>query len=156
MKSWCKEFDDPYTTRLYMALVWPTLEYVSIIGVSRHLDAIESVQRHFLFFALRDLRRDFDRTRPPYERRLKLIDFLTLEKRREYLGVSCMTILIWGDICCSQLISKIPFNTSSRYTRYHVSIRFLQCHSNYDLHINFRILCKMYNNYYHFSDVGKA
>lgn len=31
MKKWCKQFDYLYlTNRMYMALVWPTLEYASV------------------------------------------------------------------------------------------------------------------------------
>lgn len=58
-----------------MALVTPRLEYALVIWV--HIDAIESVQRYLVLFALRVLGRDSDRIFSPYEHRIKLTDLFT-------------------------------------------------------------------------------
>ena len=72
------EFLDPYLTKLlYISLVRPILEYVSIIWnpyYRRHIDSIESVQKQFLLFYLSGLGWDYANGFPSYKARLGLID----------------------------------------------------------------------------------
>jgi len=62
IKRWSKEFDDPYTTKMFFtSLVRPNLEYCSSVRSPQyqvHIDRIESVQKQFLLFALRGLNWD--------------------------------------------------------------------------------------------------
>ena len=59
VKRFSKEFDDPYVTRsLYLSLVAPILEYANVVWMpffKCDVKRIESVQKQFLIFALRNL-----------------------------------------------------------------------------------------------------
>jgi hypothetical protein len=91
IKRRVKELNSPYLTKsIYSALILPLLEYANVVwSPSFAIDSgkIESVQKQFLLFALRDL--NFNRNNPdsfvlpPYESRLLLLNMTTLEKRRQ-------------------------------------------------------------------------
>ena len=85
IKRWAKEFYDPYVTKqLFTALVWPILEYGSIIWDSQndvHSDKIESIQKQFLLFCLRHLQNRCDPNirLPSYEKHLAFIKIRSLK-----------------------------------------------------------------------------
>ena len=64
IKRWAKEFSDPYVTKqLFTTLVLPILEYGSVIWDPQyaiHSNKIESVQKQFLLFCLRNLGNGWD------------------------------------------------------------------------------------------------
>ena len=74
VKRWAKEFNDPYVTKLlYTSLVRPILEYGSPLWNPKYnsfSDRIESAQKQFLLFALRNLRWRREIRLPPYSDRL--------------------------------------------------------------------------------------
>ena len=57
VKRWCKEFNDPFTTKtLFVSLVRPVLEFGCVIWTplyESHIMHLESVQKQFLLFALK-------------------------------------------------------------------------------------------------------
>ena len=155
IKRWSIEFKDPYITKLlFTALVRPLLEYASPVwspSYAVHSDAIESVQKQFLLFALRGLPWDPSSNLPPYEHRLKLIRLPTLRSRRIVANVCFLLNLINGNIFSPSLLSRINFNIPNRLQR---SLRFfrpiyLRTYTvNYLDSEPFRSICKVFNTYY--------
>lgn len=117
VKRWSREFKDPYTLKsLYTSLVRPNLEYASQVWspfYQIHENRIESIQKNFLRFALRNLRWNDPIILPPYENRLKLIQLSTLKLRREAADIVFLTEIIKGNIISPEILNKINFNTIS-------------------------------------------
>lgn len=120
VKRRVKEFSEPYLCRtLYCSLVQPILEYGSIVWAPYRqvdIDKIESVQKQFLLFALRDLGYTGYHL-PPYRSRLLLLNMTTLELRREKASATFILDLIQGDIDCKVLADRITFKDSVYNTR---------------------------------------
>lgn len=122
MKRRAKEFNDPYVTKvLYTSLVRPSLEYASVVwngsvgetGARR----IESIQKQFLLFALRNLGwRQDTFVLPSYTARLQLINIQTLERRRRSFDIMFVFDLVTGGIKSSYLCGKLQINTNERYS----------------------------------------
>lgn len=87
VKRQSKCFSCPYVTKsLYCALVRPLLEYASVVWdpvFSVDNNRLESIQKQFLLFALRDLGWRDRFILPSYKARLQLIDLDTLDERRK-------------------------------------------------------------------------
>lgn len=152
IKRWSREFDDPYLAKhLYMSLVRPILEYGSLVWspyYSCHVNRIESVQKQFLLFALRNLAWNPDINLPPYHHRLALINLPTLERRRTMLDICFMVKLINGEINSPYLISNLKFNVPFRVSRNFVPLNLPAIKFNYEeLNPIFK-LCKNFNKYY--------
>lgn len=152
IKRWSREFDDPYLSkRLYTSLVRPILEYGSIVWFphySCHIDRIESVQKQFLLFALRNLGWSSSSNLPPYIHRLQLIDLPTLERRRSMLSVCFMVKLINGEINSSYLISSLKFNVPFRASRQYVPFYLPAFKHNYESFNPVFSLCNTFNEFH--------
>ena len=112
-----------------------------------HAARIESVQKQFLLFALRNLRWDGDRAFPPYKSRLKLIDLSSLGSRRVMLGVTFLHKLINGEVNSLYLINRLAFNVPTR-TRFYHPLNLNLCITNFADNSPFRVICKNYNELY--------
>ena len=112
-----------------------------------HISKIESLQKQFLLFALRNLRWEQDRKLPSYNSRLKLIDLPSLVNRRIMLSVTFLQKLINGEINSPFLLNKLYFNVPTR-TRYFAPLRLDRCLTNFAANQPFQVLCQHYNNYY--------
>ena len=115
IKRRAKEFSDPYVTKtLYCSLVRSKIEYVSVVWNmvgTVNSAKIESVQKQFLLFALRNLGWSTNTfVLPAYESRLKLLNMETLEARRKNNDILFAYDLIKKRIKCNELCSKIIFN----------------------------------------------
>ena len=127
IKRWAKEFNDPYTTKaLYVSLVRPILEYASVLWCpyyNSYIDSLESVQKQFLLFALRSLRRGSNFILPPYENRLKLINLPTLRQRGTVANILFVFKLIDCCVDASFLLSFLSINVPARNTRTYLPIK---------------------------------
>lgn len=160
IKRWSREFDDPYIAkRLYTSLVRPILEYGSLVWSPNyrcHIDRIESVQKQFLLFALRNLGWRSDTVLPSYINRLALIDLPTLEHRRIMLGICFMAKLINGEINSPHLISNIYFNVPIRASRHFVPLKLPAVKHNYEAFNPLYSLCKHFNQFYHLFSISDS
>lgn len=152
IKRWSREFDDPYLSKhLFTSLVRPILEYGSLVWspfYSCHIKRIESVQKQFLLFALRNLAWNPDINLPPYLHRLALINLPTLERRRTMLDICFMVKLINGEINSPYLISNLKFNVPFRVSRNFVPLNLPAIKCNYEeLNPIFK-LSKNFNKFY--------
>ena len=107
------------TKQLYSALVRSRMEYASIVWspyTNSRIDPIESVQKQFLLFALRNL--GFSGYRlPKYEEILLLIDMITLKQRREFASDLFGFDLVRNNINCPELCERIVFTSHDYNTR---------------------------------------
>lgn len=149
IKRWSREFDDPYLSkRLFTSLVRPILEYGSLVWspyYSCHVNRIESVQKQFLLFALRNLAWNPDINLPPYLHRLALINLPTLERRRIMLGICFVVKLINGEINSPDLTSKLNFNVPFRVSRHFSPLCLPVIKYNYEELNPIYKLCKNFN-----------
>ena len=122
VKRWAKELNDPYVTKLlYTSLVRPILEYGSPLWNPKYnsfSDRIESVQKQFLLFTLRNLRWRREIRLPPHSDRLNLIDLPILKNRRTMLGIVFINSLINGNVDASYLLGKLNLNIPMRVSRH--------------------------------------
>ena len=94
---------------LFIALVRPIMEYACQVWSPHcgiHIVRIESIQKRFLLFALRNLPWSNPLRLPSYEDRLRLLSMPTLQKHRDYLGLTFITNLLNGGIDCPGLLAK--------------------------------------------------
>ena len=78
---------------------------------------IESIQRRFLVFALRNFPWYDPFRLPSYEDRLRLLNMPTLQRHRDYLRLSFITNLLNGKINCPGLLPKLSTRINSRNLR---------------------------------------
>jgi len=120
IKRRSKEFNDPYITKaIYSSLVRSHLEYASVvwngIGITAS-NRIESVQKQFLLFALRNLGWRTDSfVLPPYVNRLKLIDLEPLHKRRRNFDCTFAFDLLKNNIKSMPMCEKMNLNPPLNY-----------------------------------------
>ena len=152
-----KEFVDPYVSKqLYVSLVRPILEYGSVVWDPQyeiHINKIESVQKQFLLFSLRNLQWNPNINLPPYESRLQLIDLPTLESRRKFTNIAFILNLLNGSINSEFLIHKLQFVVPIRPTRFYIPLKLQYFHSNYANADPIRRACDQFNNIYPYIDV---
>ncbi|XP_075150974.1 uncharacterized protein LOC142225086 [Haematobia irritans] len=147
IKRWSKEFVDPYLTkRLFTTLVRPILEYACVFWSPS--DRVESIQKHFLIFALRGLGWNNLYDLPPYSSRLLLIHLPSLERRRFMHGIVFLSNLFNGDIDSHYITSKICYNAPNRLTRNFVLLKTDFCRHNCELFNPLNVLCRNYNSVY--------
>ena len=156
IKRWSKEFDDPYVTKsLYVCFVRSILEYGCQVWspyYQCHIDRLESVQRQFLLFALKNLNWNDRLHLPKYEHRLLLLDLNTLKDRRTILNVTFIFKLINGSVNCNYLLSKLKFNCPFRSSR---SYKPLIVSNHIRTYLNnepLNNLCNNFNNMYFLFD----
>lgn len=160
IKRWAKEFDDPYVTKtLYVSLVRPILEYASVVWNPQYncyIEKIESVQKQFLLFALRNLRWNPSLNIPPYEHRLKLINLPTLMSRRTMLNVTFLIKLTNGNLISEHLLYEMNFNIPNRRSRYYIHLKLNMCRSNYAQNDPFRCMCNDFNQLYSIVNISDS
>lgn len=123
IKRRAKEFNNVWVTKsLFCALVRPILEYACPIWnpfFQIHIDRIESIQKQFLLFALRDLYNPTEFSNlPSYADRLKILNIIPLSSRRTLL-TSCFTLdVLKGNIDVTSIVNRIKFNDDVRRTRH--------------------------------------
>lgn len=155
IKRWAKEFNDPFITKsLFTSLVRPILEYGCIAWdpiYNTHNDRVESVQKQFLIFCLRNVYRDY-LALPSYATRLAEINLPTLKSRRTMHSISFMVNLINGNIHSEFLLNNVNFNIPQRSLRYFNPLYIRICRTNYAMSDPLTKLCNCYNEMYYFID----
>lgn len=149
-----KEFEDPYVIKsLYCCFVRPILEYASEVWspyYGCHATRIESIQKKFLLFALRNLgwRDRFEL--PSYKNRLKLLHMNTLNHRREVAMVMFIFKLINGFINAPNLYSKLDFINNSASDK----MFFIASHrTKYGKFEPINFMCSLVNTYFNSIDL---
>ena len=152
VKRQAKGFNDPYVTKsLYCALVRPILEYCCVVWMpyTKELcNKIESVQKQFLLFALRNLNWNDPFVLPHYEDRLTLISMQTLQDRRTILTSSFMYKLVNDEIDVNYLKQKIVVNQSSYTTRNRNYLINCTHSTDYGMNEPMTRMIRLYNSYY--------
>ena len=145
-----RELLDPYCIRaLFFALVRSVLEYACPVWSPFYLidrARLESVQRRFLRFALRNLPWSDPLILPRYEHRLALLNMPTLERHREFIGLSFICNLLKYKIDCTGILNRLQFKLNNRHLR---SVQFfhLGCyHTNYGRFNPLDVLLMLYNS----------
>lgn len=155
IKRWSREFNDPIITKqLYTALVRPVLEYGSVIwdpSYRIHSERLESVQKQFLIFCLRNTYPDRVRL-PSYSIRLAQVNLPTLKSRRIMLNVSFIYNLITGNIGCEFLLRNISFNIPQRRLRSFNPLYVQTFRTNFAMSDPLRKLSCCFNEMYNFID----
>ena len=151
IKRWSKEFNDPAITKhLYITLVRPILEYGSIIWdpyYNVHIEQIESVQKQFLIFCLKDVYRDF-LSLPSYSTRLSILNLPTLKSRRIMLNISFMINLLNGAINSEFLLNRLYLNAPQHHLRFYNPIAVRTYRTNFAMCDPFQKLCRCFNEMY--------
>lgn len=154
-----KEFDDPYVTKsLYCCFVRPILEYASEVWCPHyevHGTRIESIQKKFLLFALRDLGWSNRFELPSYKNRLKLLHMNTLKHRREVAMVMFIFKLIKGLIDAPKLYSKLDFinnSTSASVSKFYIAYH----RTNYGTFEPINFMCKLFNEYFDMININNS
>ena len=149
VKRHAKDFNDPYVTKaLYCAIVRPTLEYciVSWMPFTQvQINKLESIQRQFLLFALRNLGWNDGYQLPKYEDRLKLLQLDTLNDRRILINASFMYKLLNGKIDAIYLKDQLNLNESRYATRNRPTFVHNQHSTSYGMNEPITRLTKLYN-----------
>lgn len=147
-----RQFRDPYTIKsLYCSLVRSMLEYASIIwspSYAIHIRRIESVQRRFLLFALRNIFRNVPRqSLPSYMDRLQLLSMDTLFTRRVACDLVFAFKIIQGLIDLPEILGRINFNTRINPRRQDNIIYLQTLRTNYERHQPFYRMCNTFNKF---------
>ena len=121
IKRELREMCDPYCAKtLFIALVRSITEYACQVWsphCGTHIARIESIQRRFIIFALRNLPWSDPYRLPSYEDRLRLLNMPTLHRHRDYLRLSFISNLLNGRINCPGLLARLFLRINSRNLR---------------------------------------
>ena len=152
-----KSFHDPYVIKaLYCSLVRPILEYCSVVWMpftKTQIDKVESIQKQFLLFALRNLHWNHPFELPKYEHRLQLLNMIPLSDRRVISSASFMYKLLNGQIDVPYLKDLIMENESIYHTRNRPPLIYNSHSTNYGMNEPLTRLVRLYNLYqYEFND----
>lgn len=151
-----KEFRDPYTLKsLYVSLVRPILETASIVWDPYHstvASRIESIQKRFIRFALRNLPWSDPLNLPPYEGRCLLIGIETLEQRRKRAKALFVAKLIAAEIDAPNLLQMISFNTPNYAIRRPEFLRLPFRRRDYASQEPVRSMMECFNEVFHLFD----
>lgn len=150
------EFRDPYTLKsLYVSLVRPLLETASIVWDPYHstvASRIESVQKRFVRFALRNLPWNDSLNLPSYESRCQLIGLETLMQRRKRAKAIFIAKLLAAEIDAPNLLELVNVNVPGYVTRRPEFLRLPLRRRDYTFHEPVRAMMECFNNVVHLFD----
>lgn len=117
---------------------------------------IESIQRKFVWYALRNLRWINPDQLPPYEARCQLLGMISLEKRRTIAKAVFAAKLLSSEIDCSNLLEQLSAAVRPRHLRVREGfIRRPLARSQYLRHSPFYSMCTVFNEYFHLFEFGE-
>lgn len=155
----CSNMDEPYALKsVYVAFVRSRLEYASMVWqpyYNIHSNRIESIQKKFLVFALRNLGWNISYILPPYAARCGLIGLESLERRRINASVFFIYDLLKGVINSPELLSLVNFNTSDRNLRRPLLLRPTLHRTNYGQNEGLNRMIRLFNKIGHLYHVDR-
>lgn len=163
IKRRAKEFNNTWVTKaLYCSLVRPILEYACPIWdpyYQCHTNRIESIQKQFLLFALREAYdpRNYELL-PPYQNRLAALNIQTLSSRRLIL-TSCYAFdILTGRVNVDYLSERIKLNNDVRQTRHTGMLKTYQHRTDYAKNEPINRCCLTFNKHsqYFNPDISKS
>lgn len=115
-------FTHDTTRTLYMSLVRSHLDYANVVYTPNHdvhINKIESIQKQFLLYALRDEQRDEDYRLRPYSERCTNMNLQSLARRRINTGILFIYDLIERNIVAPTLNDRIELRQSNNHNLRH-------------------------------------
>lgn len=151
-----KNFKDVYCVKtLYCSIVRSILEYASVVWAPYYendISRIETVQRKFIRFALRNLPWRDPIILPSYESRCRLINLELLTARRNVAKVCFIGNLIQSHIDCPELLNLVNINSQRRNLRSHYFLNIRPARTNYGFNEPISNMCRVFNLCYHVFD----
>ena len=153
VKRFSKEFNDVYVCKnLYCSLIRPILEYGNSVWMplfSVDCNRIESVQKQFLLFCLRNLGWRDAYVLPPYEHRLNLLNMATLRNRQKLMCCMFIYDLLQGHTTADAIREQIIFRDNIQDLRNHRPLYELNCTTQYGAHEPINRCIRIFNEHYH-------
>lgn len=122
IKRFCAELgNNVHIARiLYLSLARPLMEYASVVW-SPHcvtkMAQLESVQKQFVLWALRERHPINIYPRPPYRQRIAELRIDSISNRHKLSSILLAYDCIHGGIACPSIVSAFTINNTSRSTR---------------------------------------
>lgn len=145
-----RDLTDPYCIRaLFFALVRSILEYACPVWSPYYacdVARLESIQKRFLRFALKDLPWSDPYVLPRYEHRLNLLGMPTLLKHREYIGLTFICNVLNFKVDCANILNKLNIRINNRNLR---SVEYFYVgnyRTNYGRYNPLNVLLMLYNS----------
>lgn len=150
VKRICSNMMNPYALKsIYCAFVRSKLEYASVVWnpfYGSGSNAIESIQKKFVIFALRKSGWRSDTfVLPPYSVRSQLIGLELLERRRSNASVFFIYDIFHGFIDAPALVYMLEHNDSSHTTRNNRMFRIEHHATNYACNHPMTRMCTIFN-----------
>lgn len=150
------EFRDPVCLKsLYCALVRSVVEFAVVVWCpyqTTWISRIESIQKKFVRFALRNLPWQNDQRMTPYHDRCQLLGIDTLENRRRTAQTMFVVKLLNGSVDSSQLLARININAPARSLRRQNLLRLEGRNTAYGQHDPVRFMSETFNTVAHIFD----
>lgn len=144
-----REFKDPLCLRsVYCSLVRSILESNAVVWCpyqSTWTARIESVQRKFVRYALRNLPWHDPLNLPPYEDRCRLLGLQTLEKRRSIAQAVFIAKILTGETDAPNLLGQMNIYAPERLLRQRNILLLEPRNTLYGLHDSIRFMSARFN-----------
>lgn len=151
-----EDFRDPLCLRsLYCALVRSILEYSAVVWSPYHycwVARLESVQRRFVRYALRNLPWQNRTNLPPYENRCRLLGIDTLELRRRRAQAAFAAKIIVGGIDSPELLYRFNLYAPERVMRQRNFLYIPPRNRLYGMNEPLRVIAVVFNSIDHLFD----
>ena len=151
------EFNDPYVTKsLYCSVVRPLLEHACVIWspyYNVYSKKVESVQKQFLLFSLRNLGWSSYHL-PSYEHRLLLLNMISLRSRRNLFDIMFIYDLLRNNIDCIALSNNVIRNNNGRNLRRNRYLIEKLHNNNYTYNDTLSRCIRTFNQFSHLYDEG--
>ena len=149
VKRFCYDIRDTRTLKsLYYALVQSHLEYCSTVWLPFHKvykDKIESIQKQFTMFALKEYPSEQNQFRiTPYDQRLSKLGMTSLRRRRVNASMTYAYDVLNGTANCPLVRENVSFNPD-RALRHSERIKVTDKHMKLNLEAPITQVCKIAN-----------
>lgn len=154
------EFRDPHCLRsLYCALVRSILESNSVVWCPYQVTWIarlESIQKKFVRYALRNLPWRDPANLPPYEHRCRLLGLDSLENRRFVAQAVFVAKILLGDTDAAEILAQLNVYAPERILRQRDFLLLEARRAEYGLHDPIRFMAARFNEAYQFFEFNSS